>query len=165
VTILYDASGNPIDERKWLRHVRPSWISDGGDYFLTICTHERRINTLCTSQTGATVLDAVKHYSDAHRWFVHISLLMPDHLHSIVCLPPDESINKIVTDFKRATARTTGVRWQSGFFEHRIRNDESLDEKAHYIAMNPERKGLIDVASKWQWVFRTGEDVNVGRNS
>ena len=50
-------------------------------------------------------------------------------------------LSNIVRDFKRITARRTGVRWQRNYFDHRVRKDESLAEKVDYILNNPVRAG------------------------
>ncbi len=58
-----------------------------------------------------------------------------------------------VADFKKYTARTTGIRWQKDFFDHRLRHDESEREKADYILRNPVRAGLIDDWRRWPFFF------------
>ena len=50
---------------------------------------------------------------------------MPDHLHSLISLPRDEDLSKIIPGWKRFTARDAGIHWQSSFFDHRIRSDEA----------------------------------------
>ena len=79
---------------------------------------------------------------------------MPDHLHSLISLPRDEDLSKIISAWKRFTARDAGIHWQSGFFDHRIRSDESLEEKAHYIRTNPVREGLVAKPEDWPYVIR-----------
>jgi putative transposase len=39
--------------------------------------------------------------------------------------------------------------WQRGFFDHRLRADESFEEKATYVRMNPVRKGLVGRPDDW----------------
>jgi hypothetical protein len=36
-------------------------------------------------------------------------------------------------------------------FDHRLRRDESLDEKARYILANPVRAGLVKREEDWPW--------------
>ena len=78
---------------------------------------------------------------------------MPDHLHAIVACPREEDLAKVVTAWKRFTAREAGVIWQRGFFDHRLRSDESLEEKARYIRMNPVRKGLVADPETWPYIW------------
>lgn len=66
----------------------------------------------------------------------------------------------VVTQWKSYTAKTlgaAGVRWQRGFFDHRLRCDESLDAKSSYIRTNPVRAGLVARAEEWPWVYAAGD--------
>jgi len=49
----------------------------------------------------------------------------------------DTKLSNLIRDFKRITARTARIDWQRNFFDHRLRHDESEDEKAEYIRQNP----------------------------
>jgi len=70
-------------------------------------------------------------------------------------LPTNQAgtLQKIVSSWKRWTARELGIRWQRDFFEHRLRHEESRREKADYILANPVRKGLVNNAAEWPYVF------------
>ena len=57
----------------------------------------------------------------------------------------------LVTKWKRFTAKETGICWQRDFFDHRLRDDESFDEKAAYIRNNPVRAGLVSDTRDWPW--------------
>ena len=78
---------------------------------------------------------------------------MPDHLHALLSFPADENMEKVVRDWKRYVAKQTGVVWQAGFFDHRLRNNESYEEKAHNIRQNPVRAGLVAVAQEWPYIW------------
>ena len=70
---------------------------------------------------------------------------MPDHCHALITFPASGSPwTKVVRDWKHWLARSLGIRWQIDFFDHRLRNDESQDEKASYILANPVRAGLVE---------------------
>ena len=51
-------------------------------------------------------------------------------------------------------ARTTGIKWQRNYFDHRVRKDESLVEKADYILNNPVRARLVTCAEEWPFSIR-----------
>lgn len=78
---------------------------------------------------------------------------MPDHLHLLVSFPSTVDFRKIIIDWKSIIARKAGVRWQRDFFDHRLRSDESYEEKARYIRQNPARAGLAALASDWQFIW------------
>ena len=40
------------------------------------------------------------------------------------------------------------------FFDHRLRDQNELQEKTSYILMNPVRKGLCERAEDWIWIYR-----------
>ena len=42
---------------------------------------------------------------------------------------PDKPMSQIVGDWKRWQTKHHGIRWQENFFDHRIRDDEQLEEK------------------------------------
>ena len=77
---------------------------------------------------------------------------MPDHLHMLIGIPGDAVLSNLVRDFKRITARTAKIDWQRNFFDHRLRHDESEDEKAAYIRQNPVRASLIKPDEQWRYI-------------
>jgi len=135
--------------RKSLPHAVPFWIPEHEKFFLTICCERRGHNQLCTSSASALILDSAKFYQDHGNWYCHLFLLMPDHLHAIVSFPRDVSIARFVRKFKIYTAKTSGIRWQRDFFDHRLRNDRDVDLKWDYILENPVRAGLVKTAEEW----------------
>ena len=62
-------------------------------------------------------------------------------------------MKKTITQFKRYTARTSGIVWQKDFFDHRLRREESERDKADYILRNPERAELVDDWRQWPYFF------------
>lgn len=138
--------------RTSLPHQVPSWVPAGSLYFITI--HGAVGTAHLTSPEIATgILQSVRYYHDSHRWFARLFLVMPDHVHALISVPPQGNITETVRAWKRYVARQSKVRWQRDFFEHRIRNDENWEEKAQYIRMNPVRKRLVTDSAKWEWVF------------
>jgi len=86
-------------------------------------------------------------------WYAHLFLLMPDHAHGFISFPNDANMRQVVSEWKESAARRAGVHWQRDFFDHRLRNDENFVEKAHYIRMNPVRKGLVVKPEDWPYVL------------
>jgi len=79
---------------------------------------------------------------------------MPDHLHAIIAFPREPGLKTVISNWKKFVATKHGVKWQRDFFDHRLRNDQELQEKTSYILMNPVRKGLCERAEDWMWVYR-----------
>ena len=81
---------------------------------------------------------------------------MPDHLHALLSFARDQSMSRVIGDWKRFHARTNGVTWQEGYFDHRLRSDESgeqLSAKMNYMRRNPVAAGLCDKAKDWPWII------------
>ena len=53
-------------------------------------------------------------------------------------------------------------RWQPGFFDHLLRNDESYAQKWNYVRENPVRAGLVQTPDDWPY---QGEIVSIDRCS
>ncbi len=111
---------------------------------------------LCSAARGPALLDSVLSYADRRMWWPTLVLLMPDHLHALLSFPQDAQMSRVVGAWKGWNARTLAIRWQTGFFDHRVRNEESLAEKAEYILNNPVVKGLCARPEEWPWVVIDG---------
>jgi len=94
------------------------------------------------------------------RWHLWLMVLMPDHIHFIATFDLQKGIRQTITAWKGYQTRFLGVSWQADFFEHRLRSTAAFDEKAHYVRMNPVRKGLVSHPNQWPFVIdrtdRTG---------
>ncbi len=116
------------------------------------------MNQLCREHVAGIIFEAVEFRQLALRWYVHLLLLMPDHLHALISFPTQEAMSGVVSNFKELTAKRADIRWQAGFFDHRLRSHESFSEKAAYIRANPVRAGLVERAELWAWVWPATED-------
>jgi REP element-mobilizing transposase RayT len=128
-------------------------VDDGAVFFVTVCCLTRGANQLSRPEIASVLFEAVEFRQARGDWHMHLLLLMPDHLHALISFPRDEDMKKVIATFKEITAKKTAVQWQRDFFDHRLRSDESFDEKAHYIRMNPVRKGLVLREEEWRYVW------------
>lgn len=125
--------------------------------FLTVCT-ERRSRWLA----GPVVArDLVASWQIASAWMIGRYVLMPDHLH-LFCAPIDENstIESWITFWKRSFRRlhvNPMRRFQSGGFHHRLRREESYDERWNYVRENPVRAGLVKRAEEWPFAGELNE--------
>jgi len=167
---LPDAS---LPKRKWLGHAVPNWV-EHGIFFITINCCRRGGDDLIRGDTHRVLRESALHYHNL-RWWIHLWLIMPDHVHALLSFPQSENMTKVLADWKRFVARKTEVEWQKGFFDHRLRHDESVEEKAHYIRMNPVRDCLVRNPEEWPHVLafdgrdgspnRPGEEGRLGEAS
>jgi putative transposase len=82
---------------------------------------------------------------------------MPDHLHLLICgnqpwsyLPGCLKLlrQRAAVEFSRVRGERL---WQSGYFEHVLRNDEAVETVARYIETNPVRAGLATTVGEWRF--------------
>ena len=147
-------SSPDLPQRKILYHRPPSWVESSALFFVTVCCQQRGTNLLCVPEAAAIILNAAEYYHAHKRWYLALMVLMPDHVHAIVALPPYEEMSRVIRSWKIYTSRETRVRWQRDFFDHRLRRDESFEQKATYILENPVRAGLVRSADDWR--FKAG---------
>jgi REP element-mobilizing transposase RayT len=143
-----------VPRRKTLPHGVPVWVGNEAVFFVTLCCAERSRNQLCHSDTARAIFESIEFRTKRGDWYVHLALLMPDHLHALISFPRDREMRKVISQWKGIVAKRTGVCWQRDFFDHRLRADESFEEKAHYIRMNPVRVGLAALAAEWTFVWQ-----------
>ena len=102
---------------------------------------------------------------------VHGLALMPDHLHFLVELGAQRKLQDIVRLFKgRMTPvlRPVGLHWQQGFYDRRLRQNDSIGTVLRYMKLNPYRKLLLPMEEVWpfwycsenaaKWMSDLGED-------
>jgi REP element-mobilizing transposase RayT len=135
-----------------LHHEIPSWVPDGSAFHIRLrILQESHAPILTNSSIAQRILDAGRYYEATGRWYLRVLVLMPDHLHMLVHFSSEESMTKTIRDWKRFLSRKAELSWQENFFDHRIRNEAELDEKAAYIRMNPVRAELCKAPSDWPW--------------
>ena len=134
--------------RIWLKHETPNWV-EYPEFFITICTRPRRVNQLCLPERSNLVLQSAKEYHRLHRWHCSLIMLMPDHLHALIQVPERLKLSHVIASWKSYLTKNLGIRWHHGFFDHRIRRSESLNEKRNYIEMNPVRSGFVKKPEEW----------------
>ena len=138
--------------RKRLDHTTHFAGRFGAVYFITICCQQRGTNQLCQETIASVLFDTARIYHERGRWNLDLLFFMPDHLHALIGIDGRDSLSQLIRDFKRITAKLSGVEWQRNFFDHRVRHDESEDEKATYIRQNPMRAGLVHTDEQWPYV-------------
>jgi REP element-mobilizing transposase RayT len=144
----------PDFERKQLPHGVPNWVADGAVYFVTINCRIRGEDQLTTKSKSEAIFEAFRHYESLGKWHVRLCLLMPDHLHALISFNTREySMSSIIRSFKGYLAKEQQIDWQKNYFDHRLRNDAALEEKAQYIRLNPVRAGLVEQAAKWPYLI------------
>lgn len=139
--------------RKHLPHDIPNWVPDDAIFFITVNCLIRGKHQLNNAPIADLLFESVQHRQQAGIWYVHLMILMPDHIHALMSFPRETSMRSVLFKWKEFAAKKSGIRWQRDFFDHRLRRDESYEEKAHYIRMNPVRKQLVTSPEDWPYVW------------
>ncbi len=159
-------SQNSLPVRKTLSHSPPvsvSHVAADAVYFITICVDRSKYGISgqdigrkgpLTRNVAVSILCALQHYVSTLKLSLLRAVVMPDHLHLVLRANENVAFGKVITSFKTWMARRHGIEWQRGFFDHRLRSDESYHEKSEYVAMNPVRKGLCRDIFEWPYSMR-----------
>ncbi|HEY6185011.1 MAG TPA: transposase [Terriglobales bacterium] len=104
-------------------------------------------------------------HDNGGRYTLHAAVVMPEHVHLLfTALQNSEGwlyeSHKIMKLIKGVSARsvnklmmTSGPVWQEESFDHVLRSQESLLQKAAYIRQNPVRRGLVKQPEEYRWLW------------
>ena len=152
----------------------------GATFFFTVTLADRR-STLLADEIGR-LRTAWRRAAQLHPFETIAVCILPDHLHAIWTLPPDDHDfslrwSLIKAGFSRGLPaerrrspskvlhREKGI-WQRRFWEHQIRDDADLQRHADYIHFNPVKHGLVQKVRDWphssfhRWVREGWVDEN-----
>jgi putative transposase len=123
-------------------------------YFITMCT-DRKMKLFENDEQVKSTLEILANESLKYSFKVWAYCFMPDHLHLLLeGDKTDADMKSFVKVFKQKTGYlynkestmtgNGGKMWQSGYYDHVLRNDEDTYEVLKYILNNPVRKGLVN---------------------
>jgi putative transposase len=126
-------------------------------FFVTTKTAQGR-SLFQTDRTADLLIEVLRENIRAGHFTVHEFVVMPDHVHLLMTVPAESSIEKAVQRIKGGfsfrTGRELGFRgevWQRGFSEVRIHNDGSFAQHRHYIENNPVKRGLVSAPEEYRF--------------
>lgn len=142
----------------------------GTSYFFTVVTY-RRQQILCDLQIRTALRQAIKTVREKYPFKIEAWVLLPDHLHCIWTLPPDDvnysfrwgMIKRLVSracakDYKRHDWINASKRkhrestiWQRRYWEHQIRNEQDFARHVDYIHYNPVKHGICNRVMDWPY--------------
>jgi putative transposase len=144
-----------------LHHEVPHWVERGALFHIRMgVDREKEQRPLTSAPLAQALLDSARFYEAKQRRHITLFLLMPDHLHALLSFATDESMSKIIGDWKHFHSRKHGVIWQEGYFDHRPRADErgeQLSVKMNYIGQNPVAANLCAEADDWPWIIERAQ--------
>ncbi len=142
---------------------------NGGTYFFTVVTYQRS-GILCEMENVQLLRNSFKTVMEKHPFTIDAMVVLPDHLHCIWTLPPDDSDyskrwrlikasfsrqcnekykQRIISE-SRKNKKELAV-WQRRFWEHLIRDDKDLKQHVEYIHYNPVKHGYVKTPKEWRF--------------
>ncbi|GMU80712.1 MAG: hypothetical protein AMXMBFR47_05830 [Planctomycetota bacterium] len=146
------------------------WFEPGGTYYFTVVT-ENRAPILCGRLARKLLRGAVERTRDRWPFQIFAWVLLPDHMHTIWTMPPDDCNyprrwaflkKEFTSDWldaggaeqvrsaSRRRNRRRGV-WQRTYWENLVKDDRDLFGLADYIHHNPIKHGYVECAHAWQY--------------
>jgi putative transposase len=136
---------------------------EGGRFFFTVALEDRSSDLLVREID--LLRDSYRYVAKRYPFETLAICILPDHLHALWALPPDDSNfsirwNQIKGGFsKRLPASqlrsASNIRksekgiWQRRYWEHAVRDDDDLERHVDYIHYNPVKHGLVKRVSEW----------------
>jgi len=137
----------------------------GGTFFFTVNLFNRKqtllIEHIDKLRTSFRIVLAEQPF------VINAIVILPDHLHAILTLPPSDSDfsnrwRKIKANFSKSiysnnhiskSRRSKGERsiWQRRFWEHTIRDQMDMQQHIDYIHFNPVKHGHCNKVSDWHY--------------
>jgi putative transposase len=140
----------------------------GTTYFFTVNTY-RRQRILTLPEVFVTLRNALRAVRDQHPFRIDALAVLPDHLHTLWTLPPDDAdyalrwslIKRQVSQSarhliaqaqsaSRVKRREIGF-WQRRYWEHQIHDDADFARHMDYVHYNPVKHGLVEQVRDWPY--------------
>jgi putative transposase len=134
----------------------------GGTYFFTVALADRASETLIHHVDALRMAFRIARHE--RPFMIDAIVILPDHLHAIWTLPPDDSDfsgrwRRIKAHFTRRLV-VAGVPvahhrngeyalWQRRFWEHTIRNECDFERHVDYVHFNPVKHRLVSRVRDW----------------
>ncbi|WP_296949114.1 transposase [uncultured Massilia sp.] len=140
----------------------------GNTFFFTVVSYHRR-PILCDAVIRTALREAIQSVRRIQPFAIDGWVLLPDHLHCIWTLPPDDTdfsqrwlqikhrVSYTCGDLYRVRGSDAAVRrgestiWQRRFWEHQIRSEADMQCHMDYIHFNPVKHGHVAMAAEWPY--------------
>jgi putative transposase len=116
---------------------------------------------LQSERNAALLIDVLRSLVAECRFELHDFVIMPDHLHLLLTVHSEMTIEKAMQLIKgRFSHRLKhelgylGEVWHRGFTEEQVMNRKSFEGHREYIAQNPVKAGLVATVDEFPFCFR-----------
>ena len=104
------------------------------------------------------VIDVVREVRRETDFDLLAFVIMPDHVHFVIALPPDVKLGRVMqlikgrfsNRYNKAVGRV-GRLWQERYHERALRSERELLAAREYVHLNPVKGGLVADATFFLW--------------
>jgi REP element-mobilizing transposase RayT len=166
-----DASTTPTAKpaKSGYRRDLPHLQFEGRTLYITFATKDR---WSLPPEARTLVLRHLLHdHESVYR--LHVAVVMPDHVHTILTPMRDETgeyfgTAQIMHRVKGAAAHSinrslhrSGAVWQSEYFDRMLRGEDDLRTAVEYVCTNPVEAALCASDDEYPWLWRSWVDDQV----
>ncbi len=126
-------------------------------YFITACTFCKK-NLLQSERMADLFRQTMYRYRGERKFLLHAFVVMPDHIHLLLTVPEDLTLERVVQFIKGGFSHQAGKMiggggpvWQKSFVDRRVRDVSEFQRYQAYIEQNPVRAGLVEVAGQYRY--------------
>ena len=142
------------------RNARPEAILGSSRVFFATTKTSMGRRLLQSERNAMLLIDVLRLNVAAGKFQLHEFVIMPDHLHLLMSLAGDMTVEKAMQLIKggfsyrlRREFGYQGELWQRGFSEVRISDGQSFRQHREYIVQNPVKAGLADTAEQYPYGY------------
>ena len=142
------------------RNASPSSILRPARTFFVSTSAAMGRHLLQSDRNASLLIDVLRSLVAEKRFELHDFVIMPDHLHLLLTVDEEMTIEKAMQLVKgRFSHRLTkeyghlGEVWQRGFSEVQVMNEASFTQHRAYIAENPVKARLVESAELYPFCF------------
>ena len=148
----------PSYPKKGHQQLRKGRTSIPNAYYIITTATDKRKPVLADDKIAQIIFDAFGWLEENERIRWECIMIMPDHIHSVIQLKGEWTLEQIAHTVKLYTARQInaylnrkGRFWQDGYHDMGIRVDTALHETIKYCYENPVRKGIVKAAKDYPY--------------
>jgi putative transposase len=141
-----------------IRHSDPAQIAAGARTFFVTSSISGKRNLLQSDRSAQVFVRSLYEYRAQRKFRLHEFVVMPDHIHILLTVECDSTVERAVQFIKGGFAfragRELGFRapvWQKGFSEVRICDTKAFEQVTGYIRNNPVVRNLVHEAAEFPY--------------
>jgi putative transposase len=142
------------------RNAHPQAIVASSRIFFATTKISMGRRLLQSERSAMLLIDVLRSNVAAGKFELHEFVIMPDHLHVLMTLPDDMTIERamqlIKGGFSYRLKKEFGYQgevWQRGFSEVRIADAQSFMQHREYIVQNPVKAGFVETAEQYPYSY------------